>query len=94
VDQVTTRWNSSLAEERLKGFAPIQQRQSTMAVLESERAERHAKACGLRRIRSYAQWLVADDRAVLNEEIDCSAVFGVTASRWGRGNHGLGRTKG
>lgn len=79
--QVTTCWASQLTEGRLKGFAPIQQQRSTMAVLESERAERHAKACELRRLRSYAQWLVPDDLVMFNEEIDCSAVFGVTGSR-------------
>jgi hypothetical protein len=93
VKQVTACWTSQLTEGRLKGIASIQQR-STMAGLESERAERHAKACGLRRLRSYAQGLVPDDLAVFNEEIDCSAVFGVTASCWERGIHGLGRTKG
>lgn len=93
MEQVTACWASHLTEGRLKGFAPIQQR-STMAGLESERAERHAKACGLRRLRSYAQWLVPDDLAVFNEEIDCCAVFGVTANCWGGGIHGLGRTEG
>lgn len=76
MEQVTSCWASQLAEARLNGFVPIQQQRSTMAGLESERAERHAKACGLRRLRSYAQWLVPDDLAVFNEEIDCSAVFG------------------
>lgn len=55
-------------KDRLAGCSPTEERQARLE-----------KTASLRRLRSYASWLMFDPEAQFQEEVDCSALL---EERW------------